>query len=321
MANIITSLDGLALAGSWVAIGSFDGVHAGHRALLSALVAGAHAQNLPAVVVTFFPHPVAFLRKLQGPFYLTPPAERASLLADLGVDWVITLPFDAALAAYPARDFMLLLRGALGLRCLVAGETFALGKNREGNLARLAALGQELGYTVQIVPPTYVQDVMISSSQVRAWLAEGQLAQVTGGLTRPYRVAGEVVHGDGRGAGIGIPTANLRPWPEQIIPAPGVYAGYTTAGAARCLGVTNIGIRPTFDNPVPQTRIETHLLDFPTPGAPADLYGQTIQVEFAARLRAEQRFASVDALIAQIHADIRTARTLLGGSHAGNTQP
>jgi riboflavin kinase/FMN adenylyltransferase len=257
-------------------------------------------------VVTFFPHPVVLLRGLQNPYYLTTPEERAELLGRAGIDTVVTLEFDQALAALSARDFMALLVRHLGLRRLWAGSNFALGRGREGNLPALDALGQEMGYRVNVVKPVAAGEQPVSSSLVRALLAEGQVSAAARQLGRCYAVHGPVVHGDGRGHTIGIPTANIEVWAQKILPANGVYACWALVDGARLPAVTNIGLRPTFESMSPLPRVETHLLSFGQ-----DLYGQTIGLEFVEHLRPEQRFASIQALIDQIHADIERAREVL----------
>lgn len=299
-------IDDVHIPGSWVSVGTFDGVHAGHRAVLSQMAAGAHDAGLPAVVVTFFPHPAVVLRGLETPHYLTLPDERAELLAETGIDAVVTLEFTREMSTLSALRFMEMLSQHLGIRQLWAGSDFALGRNREGDLAALQRLGEALGYTVHSLQPVRIDGRVVSSSQVRALLAEGQVREAAQLLGRPYQVGGPVVHGDARGRTIGIPTANIDIWPQKILPANGVYAGWALLGGQRVAAVTNIGVRPTFGTLPPLPRVEAHLLDFNH-----DLYGQTLRLEFLQRLRAEQRFSSIEALVEQIHTDIRTAREVL----------
>lgn len=301
--------------GSWLTIGSFDGVHLGHQTLIRRLVKTAHEQQAPALVLTFWPHPVVVLRGLNGPFFLTDPEERASLLGKLGVDRVITLAFTHDLAGLSAFDFMQMLKESLGLAHLTVGYDFALGRGREGNLARLEEIGQQLKYTVEAVAAKSVDGKVVSSSGLRSYLAEGAVDRVAQGLGRYYQIAGEVVHGDGRGHGLGIPTANLTIPPGRLLPAVGVYAGWARVGDQRLKAVTNIGYRPTFEPQAVEARVETHLIDFDQ-----DLYGRTVQLEFVTRLRGEQRFASISALLAQIEADIQAAREVLKGDPSDETR-
>lgn len=301
-----TALDGLKLKSAWTTIGSFDGVHRGHQVILNHLVKGAHAAGLPTVVVTFYPHPAVVLRDLQGPYYLTSPDERAAILADLGIDHVITLPFNQQVAGVTAEDFMALLSDHLGLTRLVVGNNFALGRGRSGDIHTLRHLGEGLGYEVEVIPPALVNDLMISSTRIRDLVSQGKVGDAAALLGRWYRVSGKVVHGDGRGRLIGIPTANVAFWPEQIVPERGVYACLAWIHNKPVPAVTNIGLRPTFEVNNSISRIEAHLLDFNE-----DLYDMELQLDFIKYLRPEKRFPSADALIEQIHFDIQNAREVL----------
>ncbi len=302
-----TSLDELHLESSWCTIGSFDGVHRGHQTLIAQFVEGAHQVGVPAVVVTFFPHPVRVVRGLQGPIYLNTPDERAALLLAMGVDRVVTLTFDEQLAALSAEDFMSRLVTHLGLRCLWVGHDFALGRGRKGDVAALRRLGMELNYQVRVVMPVVRGGEVVSSSQVRALIQQGAISQANDLLGRPYSVSGEVVRGNGRGHTLGFPTANLAVWPERVLPVGGVYATWAQIGELRCPAVTNIGQRPTFETAPVESRVETYLLDFNR-----DVYGQTVRLEFIEMLRREERFASPEALIQQITRDAHRTRGVLG---------
>jgi len=301
-----TSLQDLHLQGAWLTIGSFDGVHKGHQAILRKLVAGAHAAGAPAAVLTFYPHPSIVLRGRSGPFYLTSPEERAVLLGELGVDRVITLTFDQELASQTAHQFVQALSDHLGLRHLCVGHDFALGRGRQGDLPFLQNLGKEIGFSIHVLRPIHYQGQAISSSRIRAALAGGDVRLAGSLLGRRYRINGEVVAGDGRGRTIGIPTANLDIWPERLLPKSGVYACLACVDGQTRRAVVNIGVRPTFENQEALPRLEAHLLDYA-----GDLYGKDLAISFVARLRDEQRFSSVQALVAQIHGDIRKAKTIL----------
>jgi riboflavin kinase / FMN adenylyltransferase len=300
------AFEDLYLDSAWVTIGSFDGVHRGHQQIIRKLVSEAHSSGAPAVVVTFFPHPAVVLRGLQGPFFLTTPDERAALLEKLGIDYVVTLPFDKQMAMQTAEEFMTAIKTHLGLKKLVVGYNFALGRGRQGDISTLTALGEKMGYSVEVMSPVEIDGEVISSSRIRALLNQGDVSSAADLLGRPYKVAGEVTHGDGRGHGLGIPTANLSVWPERLVPAVGVYATWASYRGKRYASVTNIGIRPTFENDPVLPRIETHLLDFDR-----DLYGQPLELEFVQHLRREQRFPSIQILLDQIHQDILQAREVL----------
>lgn len=259
-------------------------------------------------MVTFFPHPDALLRGITGRYYLTTPDQRAELLAGLGVDVIVTHPFDETTRRMRAAAFVDLLLSHLRMKSLWLTPDFALGYQREGDFAFLSAQGRQKGFAVYSVDLLMdAQHRAIRSSAIRRALAEGDVSRAADLLARPYRVSGEVVHGDHRGRSIGFPTANLAVWAEQLLPANGVYACHAYLGAERFAAVTNIGLRPTFNGT--ETRVEAHLLDFER-----DIYGQTLTLDFVARLRGEQRFSGVEALIAQISADVAQGRQLLAAS-------
>lgn len=303
------TLDDVHLEGVWLTIGSFDGVHLGHQAILRELTAGAHTACAPAVALTFHPHPAVVLGKRADFTYLTSPEERAARMGGMGVDVVITHPFDHAFANLTALEFMTYLQQRLGLRHLCIGHDFALGRGRQGDPLALERLGQELGYSVSVVPQVDLEGERISSSRVRAALAQGEVALASRLLGRPYQLSGAVVHGDGRGRTLGIPTANLELWNGKALPVPGVYACLAQVSGNTYQAVTNVGYRPTFPGSPSAPRVEAHLLDFDH-----DLYQQQMELAFIARLRDEQRFANIQALVAQIGADIAQARRILAGT-------
>ena len=300
----ITSLEHLNLRGAWLTIGVYDGVHRGHQQIIKQLTAGAHASGAPAVLLSFHPHP-ALVFGVKDLKCLTTPEERAEIILGLGVDIVITQNFDRQVAEQSAEDYMAQLVGHLGLKKLLIGYDFALGKGRAGNYEKLSQIGQELGFDVTRIEAIRVDDEIISSSLVRQLLADGDVARVADKLGRFYALSGPVNPGDGRGRTIGIPTANVEPPPAKALPANGVYACYAWVDGARHQAVTNVGLRPTFNPNETVPRVEAHLLD-----ASADYYGKNMRLEFVARLRGEQKFTSVDALIAQISDDIAKARSM-----------
>lgn len=307
-----STLEGLHLERAWATIGSFDGVHLGHKVLVNQMVASAHASGSLAVVVTFYPHPAVILRGIQQPYYLTSPDERADLLHSLGVDIIITLNFNRALASQSAEEFMTTLSKHLGLRQLWVGPDFALGKGRQGNLPVLQEIGKHLGYTVKVVDQVAISEERVSSRQIRSLILAGKVKLASEMLGRRYGVSGEVVHGDGRGKGLGIPTANLLVWPERLLPANGIYATWVVHGDERLASVTNVGIRPTFDNLPVLPRVEAHILDFNQ-----DLYREQIEVEFVEFFRPEVRYTCINDLMEQIQKDIEQAREVL--SHDSRT--
>ena len=288
-----------------VAVGNFDGVHRGHQALVAAAVARSRASGASAVVLTFDPHPARVLRPQAAPAALTTLAQKEELVAALGIDRLVVVPFDARLAALSAEAFAReVLQQALGARHVVVGESFRFGRGREGDPRRLEALGASLGFAVEVVPPLVEDGRPISSSRVREALERADVGEARKLLGRDYFVDGEVVRGDGRGRTIGVPTANLAPL-EQILPAHGVYAARCRPGAgAWHAAAVNVGERPTFGGG--RVRLEAHLVDFE-----GDLYGARLRVAFHERLRGEQRFESPDALVAQIRRDIEAARARL----------
>lgn len=299
----VTNLDQIQLDGSWISIGSFDGVHRAHQEILKGMVAGAHQAGLPAVVITFYPHPSVVLRGNQGHFYLTSPDQRAELISALGVDHVITLNFTKELAATPAQDFIGLLNQRLGLKELWVGYNFALGRGREGDIPTLQRLGDIFDYRLVVSPPIEIDGQVVSSSLVRSALSKGEVDQAAHMLGRLYDLSGTVIHGDGRGHLIGIPTANLDFWPERATPTIGIYATWAWVDGVRYSAVTSIGYRPTFEDRPLQPRTETLILDFDQ-----NLYGRQLRIEFVEYLRDEEKFPSVEALISQIQMDIEQAR-------------
>jgi riboflavin kinase/FMN adenylyltransferase len=301
-----TSLVGVNLNNTWLTIGSFDGVHLGHQQLISELNYKAHEAGAQSVVLTFHPHPTAILRGRKGAFYLTTPYEKLKLIDDLGTDIVITHPFSLELSKSTAREFIDYLQEHLDFRQLWTGKDFALGKGREGNVKYLKLLGNESGFIVNEVNPIISDGHVISSSYIRNLLKEGNLEEANKLLGREYLVSGEVIHGDGRGKVIGIPTANLETGNEKLIPGAGVYACRAQIADKLWLAAVNIGTRPTFDNPDSRVNIEAHILDYT-----GDLYTQQISLLFISRLRGEQRFDRVEALIRQIQKDITRTRELL----------
>src|SRR5260221_2401016 len=295
---------------SIVTIGACDGVHRGHQHLLAPLVREAHASKRQAVVLTLFPHPDVVLQGLSGRYYLTTPEQKAELLASLGVDVVVTHTFDDQVRHISASVFVDQLLEHLNMNSLWLTPDFAMGYEREGNFEYLSAQGKTKGFEVReidLLSSSNDGRITISSSAIRQCLLAGKVEQAAEWLGRPYLIEGTVVHGDHRGRTIGVPTANLETWPEQVLPANGIYAGWATLGKERFMAMSSLGYRPTFDGK--DLRVEAYLLDFDR-----DIYGQRLQLDFCYRLRDELKFSDVDALVQQIKADVEQGRAMLVAS-------
>lgn len=299
------SLENLHLQNSHLTIGVFDGVHLGHQQIIQKLVNEAHAQNEPALVLTFDPHPANVLSG-QDIKCLTTPDERADLLAGLGVDYVITQRFTRDLSAATASEYMSTLKQTLGVKRLLIGYDFALGKGREGNAARLTEIGRELGYSVDVVPALGDESGVISSTEIRKLISVGNVKEANKLLGHHYMMSGEVIHGAQRGRTIGFPTANVDYPSQKATPSNGIYACWAYLGEEKFMAATNIGFNPTFtpDRQIPS--LEAYLLDFDR-----DIYGQILKLEFIGRIRDELKFDSVEALIQKIHEDVEQTRKIL----------
>jgi riboflavin kinase/FMN adenylyltransferase len=286
---------------TFLAIGSFDGVHLGHQELLKSMVSAARAAGARPAVLTFHPHPSKVIRGREGRLYLSTLEERAALLAEQGITLIITQRFDEEVRQTRAADFIDRLCQSLNLKELWGGS-FSLGYNREGDLSFLRQLGLEKGFDVHnFEAKVKWNGELVSSSRIRAALSIGSAEEVAGCLGRPYSLSGTVVRGDGRGRQIGIPTANLSLWDELMLPATGVYATYAWLKDKKYLAATNVGYRPTVDGR--DITVEAHLLDFD-----ADIYDMNLRLGFVARIRDEKKFSGLDALLAQIHDDIDQVR-------------
>ncbi len=293
-------------------IGTFDGVHLGHQALIGQIKEAAWQKQAQSAVVAFHPRPKTVLAPHLLPVndYLTTPEERISLFDQLYLDILILTPFTLALAQTTAYDFMKLLVEGLNLVELWVGHDFALGKNREGTVKRLRELGQELGYNVQEVNPLLVEGKVVSSTQIRQLLLAGEVRQAAELLGRYPSLTGTIVQGVQRGRQLGFPTANFAIPPERLLPANGVYATYIRYQnqGQRYPSVTNVGVRPSFNDVI--RTVETFVFDFNQ-----NLYGQELTVEFVEHLRPEKKFGSIEELKAQISRDSQQARAILAGEN------
>ncbi len=290
-----------------VTIGNFDGVHLGHRHLLAQVVEDARAHNRTPAVVTFQPHPRQVLNPEIRIRHISSWEERLALLEDVGISLVAVVRFTPEVAALSAEAFVRALQQHLGMEALWVGPDFALGHAREGNIARLRELAQQLHFSLHVVPPFEVDGEPVHSSRIRHLIGEvGDVRAAARLLGRCFSLSGIVVHGDGRGRQIGIPTANLAVAPNRLLPANGVYATWAILNGERWPSATNVGVRPTVSGENPIRTVETHII-----GLQRDIYYQFVRLVFVERLRAEQRFNSIDELKAQIREDVAQAAQLL----------
>lgn len=293
--------------GSVVTVGTFDGVHLGHRAVVAELVRRAREAGRASVLVTFEPHPLAVLAPDRAPARLTVAEERSAALAETDLDYQVVLPFDRHLAALSPEAFV---KEVLVDRCqvqdLVVGHDHHFGRGRSGDLATLRQLGQRYGFSVDVVEPVLrAGGGAISSSAIRAAVREGKLEDAANGLGRPYRVSGVVLRGDRRGRTIGVPTANVAPPDSKLLPPDGVYAVRVEWGGGTAIGMLNQGTRPTIGDGA--RLLEAHLFDFD-----GDLYDRVIRIEWVERIRDIQRFASLSELRDQLAHDAQAARAVFG---------
>ncbi len=282
---------------SVVTVGTFDGVHCGHRGIIERMKDAGRR----TVVVTFEPHPQIVLQKPDRPpvKLLTTIDERCEVFAALGIDVVVVIPFTREFAATSAEQFIrnIIVEG-IGVEHMLIGHDHMFGKDRGGDEHLLQRLGPECGFTIERVPPLACDDVVVSSTKIRTALRDGKVEDATRMLGRPYSVKGRVVRGDGRGRTIGVPTANIQPLDEhKLMPGDGVYVVTAVIDDRTVVGMANIGTRPTFTDDRTST-LEVHFLDLD-----ADLYDQTLTITFRRFLRAEQKFDSKEALLAQLLED------------------
>jgi riboflavin kinase/FMN adenylyltransferase len=291
--------------GCVVTIGTFDGIHLGHQALLARLCEHARRLSRPAMVLTFEPMPREYLRPDHPPARLTSWRERWHVLGECGVDYMCVLRFDERLRNLSGSDFAALLAEQLEARRVVVGHDFRFGRNGEATAASLAASGSNLGFEVDVVPPVLLGEARISSSGVRDALARSEFGLARKWLGRPYSMTGRVVRGNQLGRKLGYPTANLRTGRRRV-PITGIFAVRVHGVETNALpGVASLGTRPTVEGSG-EMLLEAHVFDFA-----GDLYGREIEVEFVAKLRDEERFADLDALVVQMDKDAADARRIL----------
>jgi riboflavin kinase/FMN adenylyltransferase len=300
--------------GTVVTIGAYDGVHLGHQAVIASVRARAVTDGMESAVVTFDRHPAAVVRPESAPRLLTDLEQKLELLAATGVDRCLVITFDEARSREPAEDFVRdVLVDGLGARVVIVGEDFHFGHQRRGNVDLLVKMGESLGFAVEGMAlvdasgQTAGDAPKASSTAIRHALVEGDLDLANAMLGRPYEVRGVVARGDQRGRELGFPTANVSVPGDILLPADGIYAGwYERADGSVHASAISLGRRPTFYEEAHASLLEAHLLDFD-----GDLYGEAAKVRFVARLRGEERFDDVDALVAQIERDCDQARAIL----------
>jgi riboflavin kinase/FMN adenylyltransferase len=292
-------------SGTVVTVGTFDGVHRGHWQLLERVRETAERAALPSVLVTFDPHPLAIVRPDQAPELLTTPAEKIEVLAESGMTYMALLRFDKTLASYsPERFVREILIARYAMRQLVIGYDHGFGRGRSGDVETLRRVGAQEGFEVEVVPAVSSGNRAISSSGIRALIADGDVTGAGLALGRPYSVRAAVVRGDGRGRTLGYPTANLKVrHPSKLIPKAGIYAAKAMLRDRTVNGVVHIGPRPTF--PGAEATIELHLFDFDE-----DIYGAELALLLCSRIRDVQRFADIESLVGAMAADARAARAV-----------
>jgi len=290
-----------------VTVGTFDGVHRGHRDVVERLVTRSRSLKVASVLVTFEPHPLEVVNPAAAPLLLTTHDEKLEVLAETGIDYLAVLPFTAGLAGYSAEDFVeLVLRRCFRLHELLIGYDHGFGRQRAGNVDVLRTLGERDGFQVDVVPPVSASDGhSVSSTSIRRAIAGGDLQRAADALGRLYSVSGKVVQGEGRGRKIGFPTINLGPPPpRKLLPPEGVYAVRVQTARGPVGGMMNLGPRPTFGDSA--TSLEAHLFD--TTG---DFYGAQVRIDFVSRLRETRKFSSGEQLSKQLAHDERDARNAL----------
>ena len=287
-----------------LAIGVFDGVHLGHRALIAHLARGARQAAATAVAATFDPLPIQVLAPGAPASALSDVSDRVKLLRDAGADRVVVFRFDPAFANLSADGFIDRVRGACDVRRIVVGPDFHFGRRAEGDVEKLRALGQRIGFVVDVVSPIEVDGAIVSSTRIRNLLLAGDVEAAARLLGRPYSLRGRVVHGAKRGRALGFPTINRALPKERLLPRDGIYAMWAEMGEGRFKAAASLGVRPTFGGG--ERVLEAYLLDYS-----GELYGEEVEVAFVKRLRDEIAFASPAELSAQIARDVEETRRAL----------
>jgi riboflavin kinase/FMN adenylyltransferase len=304
--KVYSSLESLPPGRRAIAIGSFDGVHLGHRLVIDRTIGAAARDGLIAAVVTFEPHPMAVLRPELAPLELSTPTRKQELVAELGVEEMVQIRFDHAFSMLDHERFAQeVLAEALGAKLVIVGRNFRYGHRAQGSIETLEESAHRLGFAVEPAPLLEIGGAPVSSSRIRDLITAGQVEQAARLLGRPAWVEGTIVRGDGRGRELGFATANLEPAPHTAVPATGIYAGWGVLDGERHAAAISVGYNPTFSDVRERVRIEAHLLDFDR-----DIYGRRFLIEFTHRLRGEERYGSIEELVAQVRRDIAAVRTL-----------
>jgi riboflavin kinase/FMN adenylyltransferase len=287
-----------------MAIGYFDGVHLGHREVIRKAIYSANLKKITSSIMTFDPHPREVLGNLHSQ-YITPLEEKLECFADCGIDRTYIITFNRTLSLLTPEQFIRQVLFALNVETVVVGFNFTFGHLGSGTVDLLRSVGAEQ-MKVSVIRPFHIDGIKVSSTVIREKLHEGDIDKVNELLGRPYAISGQVVHGLGRGRTMGIPTANIEPRDNYVIPRHGVYAVKVIVGKVKYSGILNIGMKPTFDDNPPEPTLEVHIL-----GYNQTIYGKSIQIEFIQYIRQEQKFSSVDLLVKQIQEDILTAEKIL----------
>ena len=292
--------------GSFITIGNFDGIHLGHSHIFQTLVGQASQASRRSMLVTFVPHPKMVLHPERRPFYLlTTLEEKLALLERQGLDAVILIPFTLEYAATTAESFILdFLWKKLRAGKIFIGHDYTFGKDKAGGEAMLAAYGEKLGFTVEVIPAFSTGGTIVSSSRIREYILEGNVKKAALLLGRPYNLKGGIIKGKGRGVTLGFPTANVKP-DKELLPANGVYAALVALEGTKYPAVLSLGLNPTYGDVA--LSLEVHLLDY----TGSSIYGKSLEIFFVDRLREERRFSGPEELIVHIKKDITAARAIL----------
>ncbi len=299
---------------SVITLGNFDGVHLGHQELVRMVIRRAKETGAASMVVTFRPHPLKILAPEKCPPLISIYEEKIKLFERLGIDVLVKIPFTVEFSAMTPEDFVKnILCDTLGAREIFVGCNYRFGRARKGDVQTLRRLGEQYGFTVREVEQVSLGGEVISSTKIRALLSEGEVEHAARLLGRNYAITGIVIKGDGRGKGLGFPTANIAP-KHAIIPSDGVYAVRLSVRDRLYDGIANIGMRPTFNKKV--LAIEVHVFDFNE-----DIYGEDISLYFIRKIREEKKFKNVEALVGQIRSDIEIAKDILASRPSDEAVP
>ncbi|MFH0812882.1 MAG: bifunctional riboflavin kinase/FAD synthetase [Pseudomonadota bacterium] len=291
-----------------VTLGNFDGVHLGHQEILSRVREKAREINGTSLVYTFYPHPLSLFTPGKALLTITTLDEKLKLIEGCGIDLVICEPFNLEFSRITAEEFVKdILHQRIGVKEIFVGEDYAFGSKRQGNIYYLMNMGKVLNFRVKIVNSIAIDNIIVKSSKIRGFIQEGDIAVANRLLGRHFSFSGKVIKGKGRGANLGFPTANIKPY-KSLHPGVGVYAAWVNLNDQRFPGAMNIGYNLTFKDR--ELSLEVHILDFNK-----DIYGQDLEIHFVARIRKEKAFSSPEELVSQMQKDISDVRNILGINH------